>query len=71
GTEHLVEGTVEGRIAHELRGSGGFGYDPLFELPGGTRMAELTPDEKNEISHRGVAGKKALEVLRSRMAPGG
>jgi XTP/dITP diphosphohydrolase len=44
---------------------GGFGYDPLFELPDGRRMAELSPDEKNELSHRGVAGKKALEVLRS------
>ena len=71
GVEHLVEGTVEGRIAHEPRGSGGFGYDPLFELPDGRRMAELTPDEKNEISHRGVAGKKALEVLRGQSVPGG
>ncbi len=64
GREHLVEGAVEGRIAHDLRGSGGFGYDPLFELPDGRRMAELTPDEKNEISHRGVAGKKALGLLK-------
>jgi XTP/dITP diphosphohydrolase len=67
GEEHLVDGTVEGRIAHEAKGSGGFGYDPLFELPDGRRMAELTPDEKNELSHRGVAGKKALEVLRNRL----
>jgi XTP/dITP diphosphohydrolase len=63
GKEQLVEGTVEGRIAYEPRGSGGFGYDPIFELPDGRRIAELTPDEKNEISHRGVAGKQALEVL--------
>ncbi|MDQ5823887.1 MAG: RdgB/HAM1 family non-canonical purine NTP pyrophosphatase [Chloroflexota bacterium] len=70
GTEHLVEGTVEGRIARELRGSGGFGYDPLFELPDGRRMAELTPGEKNELSHRGVAGKKALEVLRGKIGEG-
>ncbi|HEX8231397.1 MAG TPA: RdgB/HAM1 family non-canonical purine NTP pyrophosphatase [Chloroflexia bacterium] len=70
GTEHIVEGTVEGRIARELRGSGGFGYDPLFELPDGRRLAELTPDEKNELSHRGVAGKKALEVLKSKTGPG-
>lgn len=70
GTEHLVEGTVEGRIAREARGSGGFGYDPLFELPDGRRMAELTPDEKNELSHRGVAGKKALDVLRSKIGEG-
>ncbi|HEY0068979.1 MAG TPA: RdgB/HAM1 family non-canonical purine NTP pyrophosphatase [Chloroflexia bacterium] len=65
GREHLTEGTVEGRIAREPRGSGGFGYDPVFELPDGRRIAELTPDEKNEISHRGVAGKKALRWLSS------
>jgi XTP/dITP diphosphohydrolase len=65
GREQLVEGTVEGRIAYDLRGSGGFGYDPLFELPDGRRLAELSPDEKNEVSHRGVAGKKAVEVFRT------
>jgi XTP/dITP diphosphohydrolase len=63
GTEHIVDGTVEGRIAHELLGSGGFGYDPLFELPNGKRMAQLTPDEKNLLSHRGVAGAKAAEIV--------
>ena len=63
GREYLVDGTVEGRIAHEPRGSGGFGYDPLFELPGGRRMSELTPDEKNVISHRGVAGAKAAALI--------
>ncbi len=48
------EGDCEGMIGHERRGSGGFGYDPLFlpeDTPGKT-MAELTPDEKNRISHR-------------------
>ena len=48
------EGTCEGAIAHEGRGENGFGYDPLFlpdDTPGKT-MAELTPDEKNAISHR-------------------
>lgn len=64
GQEQFVEGTVEGRIAHEPRGTNGFGYDPIFELPGGKRMAELSPDEKNNISHRGVAGKKAVEVMK-------
>lgn len=63
GEEHLVEGTVEGRIAYEPRGSGGFGYDPIFELPDGRRIAELSPDEKNRISHRGVAGSKAAAIL--------
>jgi XTP/dITP diphosphohydrolase len=70
GRERLVEGTVEGRIAHEPRGSGGFGYDPIFELADGRRIAELTPDEKNEISHRGVAGKKVVAIL-SKFLPGG
>jgi XTP/dITP diphosphohydrolase len=70
GKEQLVEGTVEGRIAREPRGSGGFGYDPIFELPDGRRIAELTPGEKNEISHRGVAGKKAVAIL-SKLLPDG
>ncbi len=63
GEEQLVEGTVEGRIAHDERGTNGFGYDPIFELPNGKRMAELTPDEKNRLSHRGVAGEKAVRVI--------
>ena len=48
------DGDVEGRIAHDLRGSNGFGYDPLFDLADvpGKRMAELLPNEKNAISHR-------------------
>ncbi|MGC9075438.1 MAG: RdgB/HAM1 family non-canonical purine NTP pyrophosphatase [Candidatus Bipolaricaulaceae bacterium] len=54
-------GVLPGRIAHEPRGSGGFGYDPLFIPEGGTRtLAELSPSEKNKISHR----RKALEGLR-------
>jgi XTP/dITP diphosphohydrolase len=63
GNEHLAEGTVEGRIAYEPKGSGGFGYDPIFELPNGKRMAELTPDEKNALSHRGIAGAKAAAIV--------
>jgi XTP/dITP diphosphohydrolase len=53
----LVEGRMNGRIIHETRGSGGFGYDVLFEaveLPGRT-TAELDPDDKDAISHRGRA----------------
>lgn len=61
----VVEGTCEGRIAHEPRGEGGFGYDPVFFLPElGRTMAELTPDEKNSISHRGKAMRAAKDVLR-------
>jgi len=63
GQEHIADGAVEGRIAHEPRGTGGFGYDPLFELPGGRRMSELSPEEKNNLSHRGVAGAKAAAIL--------
>jgi XTP/dITP diphosphohydrolase len=49
----LFEGVVEGRIVPP-RGSGGFGYDPIFEVEG-TTFAEMTPDEKNDYSHRGRA----------------
>ena len=63
GDEILTEGAVEGRIAYEPRGSGGFGYDPLFEFADGRRLSELSPDEKNGISHRGVAGSKAAKVI--------
>ena len=55
------EGVLEGTIAEEPRGSGGFGYDPLFIPAGETRtLAEMSPSEKNAISHR----RKALEGLR-------
>src|SRR4051794_12345280 len=63
GQEHITEGSVEGRIAREPLGSGGFGYDPIFELADGRRMSQLTPDEKNAISHRGIAGAKAAAIV--------
>jgi XTP/dITP diphosphohydrolase len=50
-----VEGRTEGRIALAPRGTGGFGYDPVFLLPDGRTMAELCIEEKNRISHRGRA----------------
>lgn len=56
GRDWTVEGRCEGRIAHAPSGTGGFGYDPLFHPDGGTRsFAELTPAEKNRISHRARA----------------
>jgi len=55
-TEILETGICDGAIGFEPRGSGGFGYDPVFLIPGLRKtMAELTPEEKNTISHRGRA----------------
>jgi XTP/dITP diphosphohydrolase len=56
GEPRIVEGSCEGRITRTPRGSGGFGYDPLFVVAGTEKtMAELGEDEKNRISHRGRA----------------
>ncbi len=63
-TVELFEGVVEGHIAAERRGTGGFGYDPIFELPDGRTTAELTQAEKDERSHRGRAVAAALPYLR-------
>lgn len=64
GVPDVVEGTVEGVVALEPRGSGGFGYDPIFYLPElGLTMAELPPEEKNRISHRARAGALARRLL--------
>lgn len=52
---HTFEGTVRGRVAHERRGEGGFGYDPIFEVAEdeeGRTFAEMPSEEKNEVSHR-------------------
>jgi XTP/dITP diphosphohydrolase len=60
----VAEGTCEGTIALEPRGTGGFGYDPWFVPAGQSRtMAELSPDEKHAISHRG----KALRAMADRL----
>jgi len=60
----IAEGEWQGEIFHTERGAGGFGYDPLFWLPGfGKTAAELTHEEKHAISHRG----KALQVLLQRL----
>jgi len=59
-----TEGRLEGRIAEEPRGCNGFGYDPVFVVPGlGKTCAELEPEEKNLISHRGQAFRKLRGVL--------
>ena len=60
GQTYTAEGCCEGIILEQLRGTGGFGYDPLFYLPVfGKTMAELTLEEKNAVSHRG----KALQTI--------
>jgi XTP/dITP diphosphohydrolase len=68
GNESVFEGRCEGTLAAEPRGSGGFGYDPAFVPddtgPGDERtMAELTPEEKNRISHRGRAARELARHL--------
>jgi len=66
GKEQLFEGIAEGKIATELKGSEGFGYDPIFIPNGSTRsFAEMSLQEKNEISHRGKAIKMLADYLKS------
>ncbi len=64
GKEYLFEGEVSGIITTEKHGTGGFGYDPIF-LPNGETQtfAELPPERKNQISHRGLATKKLIKFL--------
>ena len=67
GEKHLFEGTLEGVIAKEKSGNGGFGYDPIFiadEYPGLT-LADISEEQKNDISHRGKALRAMAEWLRS------
>lgn len=64
GTELTVRGEVDGLISPVARGENGFGYDPIFFLPErGLSMAELDPEEKNRISHRGQALRRLKDVL--------
>jgi XTP/dITP diphosphohydrolase len=65
-----TEGRVEGRIGRHERGTNGFGYDPLFVLPHGQTMAELSADDKNSLSHRGRALAKLSPVLACLFAGG-
>ncbi|MEV5240521.1 RdgB/HAM1 family non-canonical purine NTP pyrophosphatase [Streptomyces cinnamoneus] len=65
GTERVVEGRLEGILRHEPSGSGGFGYDPILQPMGEMRTcAEMTPEEKNAISHRGKAFRGLVPVVR-------
>ena len=64
GSEIVTKSTIEGRIGYEEKGSNGFGYDPIFFYPPyGKHTAELTEEQKNEVSHRG----KALRLMKEEL----
>jgi len=66
GKEAIVEGSCRGRIGFKEKGRRGFGYDPLFLLPGeGRTMAQLSLEEKNRISHRGKALRKVKRMMKA------
>ena len=67
GQTETSRGVMEGRIAYAIAGENGFGYDPIFFLPErGCTSAQLSPEEKNKISHRG----KALRLMKDKLAAG-
>jgi XTP/dITP diphosphohydrolase len=69
GDERVVEGVLEGAVVREPRGSNGFGYDPIFTPRGYVlTTAQLTPKEKDAISHRGQAFRALVPVLRGLLA---
>lgn len=63
GEVRFAKGTCEGWIGYAPRGQHGFGYDPVFELPGGKTLAELTREQKAGLSHRGHAFRALLPLL--------
>lgn len=64
GTVITTHGEIEGRIGYEIKGENGFGYDPIFFLPEyGMTSAQISPEEKNRISHRG----KALQLMKAEL----
>lgn len=68
GTREVVRGTMEGIIGHEIAGENGFGYDPIFFLPKfGMTSAQLAPEKKNELSHRGEGLQKIKVIIESRL----
>jgi XTP/dITP diphosphohydrolase len=70
GREWTVHGEMRGRLIRSPRGTGGFGYDPIFVADGHTRTsAELTPDEKDAISHRGQAMRALAAILAGGLEP--
>lgn len=64
GSVEVVRGTIEGRIGYEIAGENGFGYDPIFYVPEyGCTTAEMSPEVKNELSHRGNALRAMREIM--------
>lgn len=67
GDMEVVRGTMEGIIGHKIAGENGFGYDPIFFLPEyGMTSAEISPEEKNSISHRGMGLRLIKDVIENR-----
>ena len=68
GDKEVVRGTMEGCIGYEIAGANGFGYDPIFFLPEyGCTSAELTPEKKNELSHRGEALRMMRQIMEKKL----
>ena len=62
--KYIIQETCEGILLETMQGTNGFGYDPLFYIPElGKTMAELTPEEKNRVSHRGKALRQLMKLL--------
>lgn len=71
GSSEVVRGTMEGIIGYEIAGENGFGYDPIFYLPEyGCTSAQLAPEKKNELSHRGEGLRKMRKILEKKLESG-
>ena len=71
GTVDAVRETIEGRVAYEPAGDNGFGYDPIFYVPEyGCTTAQMSPEQKNELSHRGKALRSMRAILKEKLDGG-
>ena len=71
GTVDVVRETIEGRVAYEPAGDNGFGYDPIFYVPEyGCTTAQMSPEQKNELSHRGKALRSMRAILKEKLDGG-